>query len=129
LIQQTQQAMTNQNINRSQIFRNAWSVVRAKGITISKALKWAWGVAKSAANGIDASKSIIKESEKAVCIAAVAVNHGRNNARINFDMWTPKSVLVNGMVPMSWIEKKVAELATRFGQSSVTFGFEGLRII
>ena len=120
--------MTTQ-INRSQIFRNAWSVVRSKGITISKALKWAWSVAKSATNGMNIERSIIKQTEKAVCIAAIAINYGRNGARINFDMWTPKSVIVNGMVPMSWIEKKVEELAARFGASSVTFGFEGLRVI
>ena len=78
---------------------------------------------------IDISRSIIKESEKAVCIAAIAVNHSRSNARINFDMWTPKSVLVDGKLPESWVDKKVAELAARFNQSSVTFGFEGLRII
>ena len=116
-------------INRSQIFKNAWTVVRSKGLTIAKALKWAWGVAKSATNGVNVANSIIKESEKAVCIAAVAVNYARNGARINFDMWTPKSVLVNGMVPMSWIEKKVAELASRFGVSSIHFGFEGFRVI
>ena len=100
------------NTDRSRIFKMAWAAVRNQGITISRALRWAWKKIKAQLDMISIADKIVRETEKAVAIAAVAIDaYGRSD--LETQIWVPKSMIQDGAAPAWFIRKKADEAKQR----------------
>ena len=102
---------TSNNTFKSKVFKAAWTSLRnGKSKNMSQALKSAWAWAKKTLIepiGVT-SYHIVRETEKAVCIAGQLACYVTDQV-VKSNLWIPKSLVKNSTIPQWIFDKKVEE--------------------
>jgi len=94
---------------KSKVMKAAWTSFRKGGKSFSAALTSAWAWAKRTLVEAYATVSFTKQTDKAVLVAAQLACPFTDQVQRR-DFWAPKSLLVNGQLPMWFLNKKADEL-------------------
>lgn len=116
---------TIDNTFRSKVFKAAWTSLRnGRSENLSDALKsaWAWAKKTLVDTGVDFYQTV-KETAKAICIKGYLVCVNTDQA-ISKNLWIPKSLIKNGVIPTWFFNKKVSEAMADHAHYSNNLEFE-----